>query len=136
MGILLEQIEEVLKNRSLTDVEDRIAEKAGCFIYRDDLPTFIGLIKKEVEFSDLPISVVSEFINNNQDAIVQFGGLLLEDKSPQMLSIGISISYAIYMIYLKEKNDKLLGAYIIKRRIPDPAKFLAELINIGEKVGL
>jgi hypothetical protein len=136
MVVELDEIQRLLKSDSLTRIETEISVKRGSSIYKDDLPILIGFIKKEIESSEFSINSIAKFINDNEKTIADFGLLLLESYVKQMLSLGIAITYAIYLMYLQEKNNALLEQYLIKRRIPDPIKFLNKLNAIASKMNI
>ena len=136
MQIELDEIKNLLNSNSLNRAETRISEKIGASIYKDELPILMQLIKKEIDSSEISIDIISKFINENEDKIVEFGLLLLKKGSTQMLSIGISITYSIYLIYLKRKEDAFLEGYLVRRGIPDSVKFMKQLKNIGIKINI
>ncbi len=96
----------------------------------------LGFMKTEIDASQLNIDDIELFIRPNDKQIVDFAQLLLEKDKPQFLSVGISITYAIYMIYLKDKSSTELLEYLKRRRIPKPQKLLAELVSIGKRISL
>ena len=130
MQIEADKLEHLLNSDSLTRVETQMVEKLGTSIYKDDLPLLIQLIKKEIDASEIPIDVIAEFIGDNEKMIVEFGLSLLNKKPNQMLCIGVSITYSIYLILLQRKDDTFLEQYLVKRRIPDSAKFFKQLKGI------
>jgi hypothetical protein len=131
MPVELNEISNLLNSDSLNRIETRISEKLGISIYKDDLPILTELIKKEIDSSGFSIDHISKFINDDEDAIVNFGFLLLKDKSTQMLSIGVSITYAIYLIFLQNKDDSSFEEYLVRRGIPDSKKVLKQIKSIG-----
>lgn len=134
MSAEFEKVRHLLASDSLKRVETQISEKIGCSIYKDNLPILVQLIEKEIDCSLISIDVISNFIDNNEKVIVDFGLLLLEKESIQMLSLGFSITYAIYLILLQRKDDVSLEDYLVRRRIPDSIKFLKQLNAIKHKM--
>ena len=131
---MVTNIEALLNNKILSKIEIEIAEIKKCEIYKDNLPLLVKLIKDEIDSSKLSIDKIKNFIESNSKAIINFGQLLLDKSNPKSLSIGISISYSIYMIYLKEKEEEELLEYLKRRKIPGAQKFLEELKLIEKKL--
>jgi len=127
MKNLLNRIEDLLKSDATIEIENSIAERKKCKIYKDDLPLLLNFLKDEVEQSELSIEELTHFIDNNKDDIVEFAICFLNGNSPATLSTGVAISYSIYLIYLRNKDAKQLELYIKKRRIPNSGKFLVHL---------
>ena len=132
----INEVETLLKSDSLNRVESLISKKVGASIYKDDLPILIGIIKKEIDCSEISVGEISRFIVGNEKIIIDFGCLLLERRAVQMLSIGISITYAIYLIFLQKKNDTLLKEYLKKRRMPDAILFFNQLKDIEQQLSI
>ena len=136
MQVELGEIRNVLNQESLNRVETQISEKLGASIYKEDLPVLVQLMKKEIDLSGISIDVISEFIDDNESIIVEFALLLLKKRPAQILSIGVSITYSIYLILLQRENDVLLEEYLDRRRIPGSIMFLKQLKDIGIKMGI
>jgi hypothetical protein len=123
-------IEKILRNTQTVEIENSIAKQVGCDIYKDDLSLMAGFIKEEVENSQLSADKIEGYINKNKEVIITFGVNFLEKSKPESLSTGIAITYSIYLIYLKEKDEKELLEYLKRRRIPKPQKLLEQLLRI------
>ena len=123
-------IEKILRNSQTVEIESSIAEQVGCDIYKENFPLLVGFIKEEIENSQLSADKIEGYINENKESIVTFGVNFLEKSKPESLSIGIAITYSIYLIYLKEKDEKELLEYLKRRRIPKPKKLLEQLLGI------
>jgi hypothetical protein len=136
MLVELNEINNLLNSDSVIKIEAQISEKLGVSIYKDDLPILMQLMKKEIDSSGISIGVISKFVNDHQDVIIEFGSLLLKGKSTQMLSIGVSITYTIYLILLQSKDDSSLKEYLVRRGIPDWKNFLKQIKNIGIKLNI
>jgi chaperonin cofactor prefoldin len=130
MEISLNEIEKILRNTRTTEIESSIAKQVGCDIYKDDLPFLAGFIKEEIESSQLSIDEIESYIDDNKESIIAFGVKFLEKSKPESLSTGIVITYSIYLIYLKEKDEKEFLEYLKRRRIPKPKKLLEQLLEI------
>ncbi len=123
-------IEKILRNTQTVEIENSIANQVGCDIYKDNLPLLAGFIKEEVENSQLSADKIEGYINENKESIITFGVNFLEKSKPESLSTGIAITYSIYLIYLKEKDEKEFLEYLKRRRIPKPKKLLEQLLGI------
>lgn len=123
-------IEKILRNPQTVEIENSIAKQVGCDIYKDDLLLMARFIKEEIENSQLSADRIEGYINKNKEVIITFGVNFLEKSKPESLSAGIAITYSIYLIYLKEKDEKELLEYLQRRRIPKPQKLLEQLLRI------
>lgn len=123
-------IEKILRKKQTIEIENSIATHVGCEIYKDDLPLLTGFIKEELKNSQLSADKIEDYINKNKECIITFGINFLGKNKPESLSTGIAITYSIYLIYLKEKDDKELLEYLKRRRIPKPKKLLEQLLEI------
>jgi hypothetical protein len=129
-------VKALLESPSLQQIEVAIAAKMDCSIYKDNMDILIGFIQAEIDSSMLSIDDIKDYIVNHSDEIVEFGQLLLGKAKPERLSIGIAISYSVYMIYLKEKGEQELLEYIRRRRIPKAQKVLEQLQAIQKEMNL
>ncbi len=132
----LNELEKLLSSSSLQQIEGSIADKMSCELYKDNITLLTGFIKEEVDSSRLSIQDIDYFINNNSREIIDFGIKFLGKSRIQSLSAGIAITYSIYLIYLKNKDEKELLEYLKRRRIPQPQKFLEQLWTIKEEMNI
>jgi hypothetical protein len=132
----ISELEGLLSSTSLLEIESSIANKIGCDLYKDNIPLLTGFIKEEVDASKLSIKAIERFLESNSDAVIDFGLKFLAKSNPQSLSIGIAITYSVYLIYLREKGEKKLLEYLQKRRIPKPQKLLEQLLSIKKEMKL
>lgn len=132
----ISELEGLLSSSCLHQIENSIANKKNCDIYKDDLSLLTEFKKKEVDASMLSLNEIEKFLENNKEKVINFGLKFLENINPQSLGIGIAISYSIYLIYLKEKSEKELLEYLKRRRIPNPQKLLEQLWNIKKEMSI
>lgn len=132
----ISELEGFLSGSSLQLIESSIADKISCDLYKDNISLLTGFIKEEVDASMLSIKVIDSFLDNNPEEVINFGLKFLGKTKPQSLSTGIAITYSIYLIYLKEKDEKELLEYLKKRRIPKPQKLLEQLLSIKKEMNL
>lgn len=126
----------LLSNSNLQQIECDIADKMSCEIYKDNIHLLAGFIKDEVDSSMLSIRDIESFIDNNSKEIIDFALRFLGKSKIQSLSIGIAITYSVYLIYLKDKGAKEILEYLKRRRIPKPQKLLEQLWNIKKEMGI
>lgn len=129
-------LETLLGHSALEQIESVIADKMNCDLYKDNVSLLTGFIKEEVDASMLSLHDIENFIENHSEEIIGFGQMFLGKSKPQSLSTGIAITYSVYMIYLKEKDEKELLEYLKKRRIPKPKKLLDQLLSIKKDMNL
>ncbi len=129
--INISNLNDLLSSAHLLQVETAIASNMNCELYDDDKSILIDFMNKEIEQSGLSVETISYFIMNNSKEIIYFAEHFLSKYKPEVLSIGISITYGIYMIYLREKSENELLSYLKKRRIPKPSIFLKELLSLN-----
>lgn len=130
------ELEELLRSSSLQQIESTIADEMSCDLYKDNISLLTGFIKEEVDTSMLSIKDIESFIDNHPEEVIDFGLKFLEKSKPQSLSTGIAITYSIYLIYLKDKDEKKLLEYLKKRRIPKPQKLLEQLLSIKKGMSI
>lgn len=137
MQIKTEEIEQILNNPKLITIEVEICKQIGSEVYRDDLPLLARIYKEEIEDSQIHFGEIERCINEDADNIIRFAVLFLtnENDETEMLSSGIAISYAIYLIYLKERESDLLD-YLYRRRIPQHKKLRDTLLSVKEAMRL
>lgn len=134
--VKISEIEILLGSSGLQRIENAIADKLNCDLYKEDFSLLTGFIKEEVDASLLSIQDIGNFIDNYSDEVIDFGVEFLGDIKPQILTIGIAITYSVYMIYLKWKDEKELLEYLKRRRIPKPQKLLDQLLSIKKGMNL
>jgi hypothetical protein len=127
----VDKIEDLLE--IVNRLDEEIVQQLNSTMYNEDADILISLKRKEVEASELSIVDIARYIRENEEKIKKFAAKLFSNRKPYSLSIGISVTYAIYLIYLFERPDNLLD-YLRRRRIPEPAKFLAQLQKIKTKL--
>lgn len=132
----IREIEELLNSPSLQKIENTIADKMNCDLYKDNISLLSGFIKEEVDVSLLSIEDIESFIDNHIGKVIDFGLKFLVNSKPQSLSTGIAITYSIYLIYLKGKGEKELLEFLKKRRIPKPQKLLQQLLDIKKEISI
>ncbi len=132
----LNDLKVLLNDVTLNHVEGLIAEKLGCEIYKDNIPLLTGFVEKEVDASMISITDIESFIKTNSDRIVEFAEKFWGKGKPQSLSIGIAITYSIYLIYLIDKDEKRLLEYLKKRRIPAANNLVKQLLSIKKEMDL
>jgi len=130
------ELEELLDNSNLQYIENTIADKLNSNVYKENLPLLIGLMKEEVDTSMLSLNIIKDFIDNHSDDVIDFGLSFLDKSKPESLCIGFAITYAIYIVYLKEKDEKELLQYLKQRGIPKASKLLEKLLYVKEKIDL
>lgn len=130
------ELEELLSSSSLQQIESTIADEIGCDLYKDNISLLTGFIKEEVDASMLSVKDIGNFIDNHSGEVIDFGLKFLGKSKPQSLSTGIAITYSIYLIYLKDKDEKKLLEYLKKRRIPKPQKLLEQLLSIKKEMSI
>lgn len=123
-----------INSDSVKEVDQMVAEKAKCRIYDEDREIIIPFYESEIKDSELSIEYINRFIIENNCTIAEFGNELLKNAKERSLSFGVSISYAIYLIYLKEKASADLTNYLIRRRIPKPERFVQRLIRVAKSI--
>lgn len=136
MEVGTDQVLAFFNNPRVVEIENAIAEYKKCKIYKENTLLLATFQKKEIEESQLNIGQIEGFIENNSKLIVEFSKLFLEKHPVESLSCGVAISYAIYMIYLTGKTEKLLEEYIKRRRIPNRKNVLKHLMSIKAKMRL
>lgn len=130
--IFEKDVQRLLNNPTLNEIEHEIATKVNSSV--DYSPMLINVCEKEISDSNLSIEKIENYIIAEKDLVISFGvKLLIQNGSPQNIGHGVSVTYAIYLIYLDEHKEKLLE-YIQKRRIPKPKKVVAELIEIRDSL--
>lgn len=129
-------LEELLSSSSLQQIESTIAAEMSCDLYKDNISLLTGFIKEEVDASMLSVKDIESFLDNNPEEIIDFGLKFLGKSKPQSLSTGIAITYSVYLIYLRDKDEKELLEYLKKRRIPKPQKVLEQLLSIKKEMNL
>ncbi len=128
-------IEGLLKSDAVTAADDAIAARLGCSIYREDLPMLAGFMTEEIGQSNLTLSQISDFVSGYPAAIAEFAQLFFGKSRPETLSAGVSVTYAIYLLYLRNRTEADLLAYIDRRRIPNGDKLTAKLTKAKAKMG-
>lgn len=134
--VSVNDLESLLATSSLQQVERAIADKMNCDLYKDNVSLLTRFIKEEVDASMLSILDIESLIKNQSEEVIDFGQMFLDKYKPQSLSIGIAITYSVYLIYLKEKDEKELLEYLKKRRIPKSQKLLEQLLAIKKEMNL
>jgi hypothetical protein len=132
----ISELEDLLSSSSLQQIESSIADKISCDLYKDNISLLTGFIKEEVEASKLSVKVIERFLDSNSEEVINFGLKFLEKTKPQSLSTGIAITYSVYLIYLKDREEKELLEYLQKRRIPKSQKLLEQLLSIKKGMNL
>lgn len=127
---ILTDIERIINSENLTEIENAIAKEQNCKVYKDNIQLLIGFIKKEVEICDFSLTQIENYLKNNSNQIINFSRIFLEKSNVSTLSIGISISYSIYLLYLKNKTEDNLLSFIKNRRIPQAKKLVKELLLV------
>lgn len=127
MTITVRNIQSLLEKKEVSGVESAIVDELKCNLYRENLSLLASFSKEEIDVSGLSLEKIERFIERNPNEIVEFGQLLFEDSKPESLGKGIAISYAIYLIYLKEKRKKDLYEYLKRREVLKSKKMLARL---------
>lgn len=134
--VSLSELEGLLNSSNLQQIESTIANKMNCNLYKDKISLLTGFIKEEVDVSMLSIKDIKNFIDNHSDEVIDFGLKFLRNSKPQILSTGMAITYTIYLIYLKGKDEKKMLEYLRKRRIPKPQKLLEQILSIKMEMSL
>ncbi len=129
-------LEALLGNSSLQQIEATIADRMDCDLYKDNVSLLTVFIKEEVDASMLSVLNIESFIKSQSEEVIDFGEMFLSKSKPQSLSTGIAITYSVYIIYLKEKDEKELLEYLKRRRIPKPKKLLEQLQSIKKEMNL
>jgi len=132
----VDDVETLFNSGTLTQIETTICGVLGCSLYKDNRPLLVGFAKKEIEASQLNIADIKKFIEDSPNVIIEFGKQILGNSKPESLTIGIAISYSIYLIYLQHKSENELLEYLKRRRIPQPQKFLDQLLVIKREMNL
>ena len=119
-------------SKEIKKIEKKIADYFTIDIYKENFTILLNLLKKEIEQSNLQIDIIMNYFKNNIDLIYSFGINFLGQQKQKIntLSIGFSISYAIYLYYLEKYNESELIAYLNRRKIPKANNFAKELIRI------
>ena len=130
MKISLERIETILRSEPVNYVESALAKQLRCVIYKENINLLASFLKKEIEASQISIDKIEKYIEENKNKIVFFGVNLLKNNTPEKLSTGVAITYAIYLIYLKTKKNREFLDYLKRKRIPKAEKFLNQIKNI------
>lgn len=133
--ININKIENILNSTNLQQIEDSIANKLGCGLYKDNISLLAGFLKEEIEASMLSLYDIEYFMTNHSKEVIDFGLKFLGKSKLQNLSTGIAITYSIYLIYLNDKDERELLEYLKKRRIPKPQKLLEQLCTIKKEMG-
>ena len=128
------KIKALLETSVLQQLEDSVAGRLKCNIYKEDSANFIKFIKDEIEASNLSLQEIETIIMNYPDKIIHFSDLLWGKSTPKRLAPGISIKYSIYLIFLEKGNKMNLLEYLKKRRIPKPQALLEQLLSIKEEM--
>jgi len=133
--ININKIEKILNSPNLQQIEDTIANKLGCGLYKDNISLLAGFLKEEIDASMLSLYDIEYFMINHSQEVIEFGLKFLGKSKLQSLSAGIAITYSIYLIYLKNKDERELMEYLKRRRIPKPQKLLEQLYTIRKEMG-
>lgn len=129
------EIETILNSSKLQQIEGIITDKLSCSLYKHNISLLTGFIKEEVDVSMLSLYDIEYFMNNHSKEVIDFSLKFLGKSNIQSLSTGIAITYSIYLIYLRDKDEKALLEYLKKRRIPKPQKLLEQLFTIKKEMG-
>ena len=130
-----DEIKSLLQSDASIEIEKQICERLNVKLYRDDLDILVGFMQNEILISGVSLEELELFLNQRRDLIIALATLFLKDKSIEQLSIGISITYAIYLFYLMNQEDDL-DDYLSKRRIPDWKSISAKLIHLKSKLNI
>ena len=134
MSVASLPLEHLLHSPFWQDLEAQIADQVRSTLYRENLPLLLQWLEGEITTSGLPFNEIRTFIEAHPAEVIRFSVAVLRQSPPGQPSIGISVTYAIYLIYLKTKSEEELLSYIVKRRIPEPKKVLKKLQNINKMI--
>ena len=129
----ISEIRMLLEKESSLFIENKISKELGVSIYKENLDKLFGFMQSEVDCSGYTISEIEKCISLHKDLIVSIAVRFLEDESIRQLSYGISITYAIYYLYLSSNPDELKD-YLTRRRIPDAKKVVHKLLKIKNEL--
>lgn len=124
-------VAKLMTNQLVERMEQRITDQLGWSVYKEDLTLMTSFLSEEIESSGLSLQEIGGFIETHSDEIVGYGVALLSQDPPGQLGIGASITYAIYLIYMRDKPEEEFLAYLIRRRIPRPKMVLKQLQQIN-----
>lgn len=129
---MIEKIElvKILASHNLNWIEKTIAEKIPCRLYKDNSDILIRFMQEEIDLSYISLSEIVNYIDKNSSTIVEFGVRFLRLYNPEMISIGIAITYSIYLIYLEEKGYSELLEFLKRRRIPQPENLATQITSV------
>lgn len=138
MELTKEQVRVLLTSDIIVRADNMIAKNNNATICRNYFDKSIEFNKKDIENSELDIDTLLNYVVNNMDIIICFSHYILKrDKKDEiLLDCGISLAYAIYLIYLKEKSDRQLKMLIQRLRIPDSGIFFKQLKGIKDEMNL
>jgi hypothetical protein len=136
MELELTELIDLVNKPAIENIENSIAKKMNFTIYKDNFDKIIHSLKKEIGNSGLKLEKIAEFIATQPQKIEEFSILFLKNENPEMLSIGFSLNYAIYIIYLIEKSEEDLYDFIVLRRIPQAKKVVKQLMDIKKKMNI
>ncbi len=129
-----DNIEAFLKTEIVLNIENEIAKRIESDIYRENLPLLAGFVEEEIKASDMDFKGLKRFVTENQLEITEFGFNFLNGSKINSLSSGIVITYTIYLIYLKEKEESELLKYLKRRRMLNPQNILKKLLIVKDKM--
>jgi hypothetical protein len=130
------EISHLLESKFFKEIESTIVKKLNCELYRDDSAFIFKLLGIELDTSTFSLAQLKEYIFEHPDELALFSENFLSRYNPKVLSVGFSISHAIYVLYLKNGTRKELTEYLRRRRIPKSKDLSEELFEIKERLFL
>ena len=130
------ELKRLVEDQRLTDLENQIAGKIGFTIYKDTYDRLLELLKKDLDNSGIVLNKIERLISEQPEIIERFSADFLKNENIKSISIGFSIMYSVYIIYLIEKTEEDLYTYIVKQKIPQAKKVVKQLMSIKKAMSL
>jgi hypothetical protein len=134
MAISVKDVEQVLSKMDVIEIENEIAKNANCKVIRENASVLMSLTLKNIETSGLELKDIENLLINHRDEVIRFADLFLQEEKLNALGLGISFTYAIYLIYLRNKSEEDLLNYLRRRKIPQAKKVCEQLQNSFAKL--
>ena len=132
--IKLKHVEKLMNNVHLKRIEQNIAKKTGCELYKENLKLIMGFTVEEIIASGLTIEEIQNFIEKNPRLIEDFGFKFLKHFDAKVLSPGTAITYSIYLIFLEKTTKQEFLDYLKRRKIPNQRELLNTILEVKEEM--
>jgi hypothetical protein len=114
---------EVFVNRSdIRQLEISLAKAVGTLLYTDSWDRQMDLLVSEIGKSVFSLKQIEDYVLRHPQHIQRMATSFFKDEQPESLGVGISIKYAIYLLYLRENDEDVLRDYLKTIRLPRGAQ--------------